>query len=225
MEPHKTFAEKVSEVADEIIAPLVEPVVINYLGANPPVGGLTIDQIKADSNIADSLNKKHASGSDNQDLSNLVVKVTGSSLVPNTEIAKIHISGSDNQDLSGLQPKETGKGLSTNDYTTAEQTKLTGIQAGANNYTHPANHPASIITQDVSNRFVNDTEKGIWNGKEPGNSNIQTHISSAHAPSNAQKNSDITKAEIEAQLIGEISTHTHAGGGGGLNQQQIMRLI
>jgi len=29
------------------------------------------------------------------------------------------------------------------------------------------------------------------------------------APNNAQKNSDITKAEIEAKLVGEITTHTH----------------
>lgn len=35
------------------------------------------------------------------------------------------------------------------------------------------------------------------------------HSQSAHAPSNAQKNSDITKAEIEAKLIGTITTHTH----------------
>lgn len=34
-----------------------------------------------------------------------------------------------------------------------------------------------------------------------------------HAPSSAQKNSDITKAEIEAKLTGEIASHTHAGGG------------
>lgn len=37
----------------------------------------------------------------------------------------------------------------------------------------------------------------------------------SHAPANAQKNSDITKAEIEAKLTGEISTHTHAPNGGG----------
>ena len=36
-----------------------------------------------------------------------------------------------------------------------------------------------------------------------------THATSAHAPTNAQKNSDITKAEIEAKLIGVITTHTH----------------
>ncbi len=32
-------------------------------------------------------------------------------------------------------------------------------------YSHPANHPASIITQDTSNRFVTDVEKSVWNGK------------------------------------------------------------
>ena len=34
--------------------------------------------------------------------------------------------------------KVEGKGLSTEDYTTAEKAKLTGIEDGANNYTHPA---------------------------------------------------------------------------------------
>jgi hypothetical protein len=36
------------------------------------------------------------------------------------------------------------------------------------------------------------------------------HSQAAHAPSNAQKNSDITKAEIEARLTGTISSHSHA---------------
>lgn len=40
--------------------------------------------------------------------------------------------------LGGKVDKVSGKGLSTNDYTTAEKTKLNGIAAGANNYTHPA---------------------------------------------------------------------------------------
>ena len=171
-------------------------------------------------------------------------------------------------------------------------------------YTHPVNHPPSIITQDASNRFVSDTEKATWNGKQnalgftpenasnkgiangyagldangkvvasqlpsfvddvleytakanfpatgesgkiyvdlttnivyrwSGSSYVEissslalgttsstayrgdygnaayTHSQASHAPSNAQKNSDITKAEIEAKLIGDISTHTHS---------------
>lgn len=47
----------------------------------------------------------------------------------------------------------------------ADKTKLDGIAAGATNYTHPANHPPSIIIQDASNRFVTDTEKATWNAK------------------------------------------------------------
>lgn len=40
--------------------------------------------------------------------------------------------------LSGKVDKVSGKGLSTNDYTSAEKTKLAGIATGANKYTHPA---------------------------------------------------------------------------------------
>ena len=53
------------------------------------------------------------------------------------------------------------------------------------------------------------THAGVY---EPANANIQAHVASAHAPSNAQKNSDITLAEIEAKLVGQISSHSHAGG-------------
>jgi hypothetical protein len=149
--------------------------------------------------------KIHASGSENQDISGKVDKIINYSLVANTEISKIHSPGSDNQDLSGLQPKETGKGL----YPDADSIKLAGIATNANNYSHPASHSPSIITQDVSNRFVSDVEKSTWNGKEPGNANIQTHVTAAHAPITAQANADITKEEIEAKLTGSIATHSH----------------
>ena len=62
--------------------------------------------------------------------------------------------------------KVAGKQLSTEDYTAAEKSKLAGIAAGANAYTHPANHPANIITQDANNRFVTDAEKAAWNAKQ-----------------------------------------------------------
>ena len=48
----------------------------------------------------------------------------------------------------------------------ADKGKLDGVAKNANNYTHPANHPPSIITQDAENRFVTDAEKAAWNGKE-----------------------------------------------------------
>lgn len=59
------------------------------------------------------------------------------------------------------------KGLSTNDYTTTEKNKLSGIEAGANKYIHPTTHLPSIIKQDVNNRFVSDAEKSTWSSKEP----------------------------------------------------------
>lgn len=63
--------------------------------------------------------------------------------------------------LSGKVDKAEGKGLSTEDFTTALKTKLESI-AG---YTHPDSHPASMITQDATHRFVSDTEKAAWNAK------------------------------------------------------------
>lgn len=48
--------------------------------------------------------------------------------------------------LAGKVDKVTGKGLSTEDYTTTEKNKLAGIEAGANNYTHPATHSISEVS-------------------------------------------------------------------------------
>ncbi len=47
---------------------------------------------------------------------------------------------------------------------------------------------------------------------EPANANIQSHVTTPHAPASAQANADITKAEIEAKLTGVVSSHSHAGG-------------
>ena len=59
-------------------------------------------------------------------------------------------------------------------------------------------HTNKTVLDDVTSTNVSN-----WNS-------AYTHSTSVHAPSNAQKNSDITKAEIEAKLIGDISTHTHS---------------
>ncbi len=72
-----------------------------------------------------------------------------------------------NEKLKTKVSVESGKGLSTNDYTTAEKNKLAGIAAGANAYTHPSSHPATMITEDSTHKFVTDAEKSNWNGKAP----------------------------------------------------------
>ena len=81
----------------------------------------------------------------------------------------------------------------------ADGTKLDGVEAGANDYTHPANHPPSIISQDASNRFVTDAEKSTWNAKSNlalGETSVTAyrgdrgkaaydHSQTAHAPADA----------------------------------------
>lgn len=47
----------------------------------------------------------------------------------------------------------------------ADKTKLNGIATGANNYTHPSTHAASMIVQDSSHRFVSDNEISDWDSK------------------------------------------------------------
>ena len=63
----------------------------------PDAAGEAIRQTEKITEVAleDAVDKKHASGSDDQDLSGFVEKVTGKSLVADTEIAKIHSSGGD----------------------------------------------------------------------------------------------------------------------------------
>ena len=61
-------------------------------------------------------------------------------------------------DLSNKVDKVSGKSLLSD----AEITRITTLT----NYTHPVNHPPSIIEQNASNRFVTDAEKSTWNGKQ-----------------------------------------------------------
>lgn len=137
----------------------------------------------------------------------------------------------------GKKVNTEGYVATENSYTTVEKTKLQGIQEGANNYVHPAKHKPSEIAEDNLHRFITDAERQTWNNKSeftgdynkltnkptiPTVSNDLTntlktnydsayaHSTSLHAPSNAQRNADITKGEIEAKLIGNITTHTHS---------------
>lgn len=58
------------------------------------------------------------------------------------------------QDISGKVDKVSGKGLSTNDYTTAEKTKLEGIAEGANKTTIDT-ALSGTSTNPVQNKVVN----------------------------------------------------------------------
>ena len=45
----------------------------------------------------------------------------------------------------------------------ADKTKLNGVETGANKYVHPVSHPAAMIAESTTRRFVTDAEKTKWN--------------------------------------------------------------
>lgn len=82
--------------------------------------------------------------------------------------------------LSSKVDKVEGKGLSANDFSDSLKTKLDGIAEGANNYTHPSTHPATMISEDATHRFMTDTERNKLNGIAEGANNY-THPSTHSA--------------------------------------------
>lgn len=78
------------------------------------------------------------------------------------DLADVAFSGSYN-DLSDTP--ENAAATKAGFLSSTDKSKLDGIEAGANNYIHPLNHEASMITQDSIHRFVTDAEKNTWNNK------------------------------------------------------------
>lgn len=93
-------------------------------------------------------------------------------------------------------------------------------------HNHDTNYAPLSHTSDTVSHITSD-ERSTWNSKtslalgttsstafrgDYGDT-AYTHSQSAHAPSTAQKNSDITKAEIEAKLTGVINSHSHENSG------------
>ncbi len=110
--------------------------------------------------------------------------------------------------LSSEAPEDLGTTASSGTDTMAARSDHVHATDGLMTTGHAANSITGLGTTGSSTLVSREdhTHTGVY---EPADSDIQTHITSAHAPSNAQKNSDITKAEIETKLIGEISSHTH----------------
>ncbi|MDU6996609.1 MAG: hypothetical protein E6356_17275, partial [Terrisporobacter othiniensis] len=78
----------------------------------------------------------------------------------------------------------------------------------------------SVFTPEIHDHSYNDlTDKptiplvtnDLTNTLKTNYDSAYNHSQSSHAPVGAQKNSDITKEEIEAKLTGVISSHSHEG--------------
>lgn len=66
--------------------------------------------------------------------------------------------------IAGKVDKVEGKQLSTEDYTTAEKTKLAGIEAGANNYTLPTATASALGGIKVGANLSIDSSTGVLSG-------------------------------------------------------------
>ena len=62
----------------------------------------------------------------------------------------------------GFKTTDTTYGLATTNtnglMSYSDKSKLNGIAYNANNYSHPTNHPASMISTDSNHRFVTDSQ-------------------------------------------------------------------
>lgn len=119
--------------------------------------------------------------------------------------------------IGGKVDKVAGKGLSTEDFTSEAKSKLAGIAAGANNYTHPASHSASMIEQDGTHRFVSDAERETWNNK-PGSATATPTTTGMMSASDKSKldsvaagaNNYTHPATHSAAMIEQDDTHRFA---------------
>ncbi len=152
-------------------------------------GKIANAQLTSGTDIADAITKKHSNTLDH-----------------NGATQDSAISGKANSTHSHATTDITGTAVITNDARLSDaRTPLTHSHAPGDTT------GTAVVTNDAR---LSDARTPLTHthSYEPANANIQTHVTAAHAPSNAQANADITKAEIEAKLTGTISSHSHSGG-------------
>lgn len=109
-----------------------------------------------------------------------------------------------NTALGNKVDKVSGKGLSTNDYTTDEKNKLSGIAAGANKYTHPSHdaHTTGLYKVEVDSKghvvSVTKVEK--------------SDITALGIPATDTKNTTGTEL-VENEVLGLVGAQTFGNSG------------
>lgn len=114
----------------------------------------------------------------------------------------------DNKMAPGSIASTVEDGLMSKD----DKAKLDGIQLAANNYVHPEEHDASIITEDETHRFATDAEKTTWNAKASADHNHDSSYSPvehAHTEYSATSHTHTEYALTEHTHEG-VGTHTHS---------------
>ncbi|MBU5311468.1 hypothetical protein KQI38_05460 [Tissierella carlieri] len=125
-----------------------------------------------------------------------IQKIVGAAPEALDTLQEIAIALNNDKDFAGTMTNELakkvdkvpGKGLSDENYTATEKSKLAGIAENANNYVHPSTHPASMIIESSTKRFITDTERSNWNDAN----------SKKHEHSNKTVIDKITQALLDA---------------------------
>lgn len=100
----------------------------------------------------------------------------------------------------------TGTGNAVTSISQSGNTITVTKGATYNNYTHPTSHPASIITQDSTHRFITDTERTNWNDA---NSKKHTHSNKSYLDVINQKlatTNDVNFQSVKA--VGDIIAYS-----------------
>ncbi|CAI2769160.1 hypothetical protein [Flavobacterium collinsii] len=80
--------------------------------------------------------------------------------------------------------------------------------AAVSNYTHPANHPPEIISQNSNNRFVTDTEKANWNSKADLLSPSFTGVPTAPTAASGSRTTQLATNAFVANAVLALSNDT-----------------
>jgi hypothetical protein len=190
--PSVTQYPNVTAVMDYVAANISSSIILqgdwNASTNTPDISGTTVSGKAWRVSVAGSTN---LGGITTWGVNDLAVKTaTGWVKIGSADIAAIwgNIGGTlSNQSdlitaLNAKVDKIIGKGLSTEDYSTAEKTKLSGIATGATaNSTdafllaranHTGSQAATTITEDATHRFATDAEKTLWNAKQAGDQDL-----------------------------------------------------
>lgn len=141
---------------------------------------------KANWNDADSKKHTHGNKSIIDTITQILIDKWNSAWEHISDTVK-HITSAERAKWNTVDDKVdkiTGQGLSDENYTLVEKNKLAKIEDEANKYIHPSAHPASMITESTTKRFVSDTDKANWDAKE--------------TPEGAQEKADLAESNSKA---------------------------
>lgn len=113
---------------------------------------------------------------------------------------------------------DMGGSISLTDYAKASQV-LTNVPLDAKFtdtiYTHPSSHPASMITESTTKRFVTDVEKTNWSSKTD-DTTVDAHIAKKDNPHT------VTKAQVGLGSVSNYALATQAEAQAGTSNSKYM---